>query len=59
MEGQRRQAGDPQKESGGGHQDRRAPKAVINSHRILCSLGALGYWTSLHFADFGERNGDK
>ena len=59
MEGQRRQARGPQKESGGERQDRRAHKAVINSHRILFSLDALGYCTSLHFADFRERNGDK
>ena len=51
--------GDPQKEAGGECWDRQARKTVINSRRIFFSWDALGYCTSLHCADFGERNGDK
>jgi hypothetical protein len=48
----------PQKEEAGGDgQARRASKAVIN--RMGRSSDALGYYTSLHFADFGEKDGDK
>lgn len=51
--------GDPQKQAGGECWDRQTRKTVINSRRIFFSSDALGYCTSLHFADFGERNGDK
>lgn len=51
--------GDPQKEAGGECWDRQARKTVINSRKIFFSSDALGYCTSLHCADFGERNGDK